>query len=464
MGGILARVWLAPAALTAGLGLWRIGRPGLWADELATWGAARMPPGQLLRMLTEADAANLAYYLLMSAWVRVAGESETALRLPSLAAMTAAAGLLAVLGRRLVSYRAGLAAGLVFALLPITSRYAQEARVYAIVILLAVAAALLLVRFKLILYGFVVAGLGWLHMVALLLIPAHAIVVTYRARSSHAVQRWAVAATAGVLAAGPLAWLSAQQRTQVSWIPPPTLRAVITLPDRVAGGAAVAGFLLALAILAISKRRVSVLAISWALVPPLILLLCAPVVNLFWWRYLLFTVPALALLAGFALARARTVPLVLGLLTLGAIGMYPSVSYRAPDGHEHDTRGAAAVIAAHSRPGDAIAYALNEPVVPWEARDLVARYVPGARQPRDAFALTPQRTAGNFLATECPPADLSGCLGGAPRLWIIRYESHPDPLAGIGTEKEALLRSQYTLEQLWTPRSFTVALYARKLA
>ena len=60
--------------------------------------------------------------------------------------MAVAAGFLAALGRRLVSTRAGLAAGLVFAVLPSVTWYAQNARSYALVTALATIASYLLVR------------------------------------------------------------------------------------------------------------------------------------------------------------------------------------------------------------------------------------------------------------------------------------------------------------------------------
>jgi mannosyltransferase len=60
--------------------------------------------------------------------------------------MAVASSGVSAIGRRLVSVRAGLAGGLLFAVLPEVSWYAQDARSYAIVTALAVAASYLLVR------------------------------------------------------------------------------------------------------------------------------------------------------------------------------------------------------------------------------------------------------------------------------------------------------------------------------
>src|ERR1700691_3078317 len=65
---------------------------------------------------------------------------------PSAAAMPCAAAVVVAIGRRLISPWAGLASGLVFAILPEVSLYGQDARPYAIVVALAALASYLLVR------------------------------------------------------------------------------------------------------------------------------------------------------------------------------------------------------------------------------------------------------------------------------------------------------------------------------
>ncbi|MCM0678632.1 glycosyltransferase family 39 protein, partial [Micromonospora phytophila] len=177
-------VWVAPALATLAVGLFGLGHAQPWRDELATWSAATRPVGDLIRLTGTVDAATGPYYLLLHGWVTIFGDSATALRLPSALAMATAAGLTAVLGRRLLGARAGLLAGLLLAVLPGTSRYAQEARPYALASSLAVLAALLLVRAldrptwpRWAGYAAAVAGLGLAHLLALTLLAAHAVVV-----------------------------------------------------------------------------------------------------------------------------------------------------------------------------------------------------------------------------------------------------------------------------------------------
>ncbi|WP_438361876.1 glycosyltransferase family 39 protein [Micromonospora sicca] len=177
-------VWLPPAALTLAVSLTEVSRAQLWRDELATWSAATRPVGDLVRLAGTIDAATGPYYLLMHGWIALFGDSTTALRLPSVLAMAATAGLTARLGERLVDARVGLLAGLLLAVLPGTSRYAQEARPYALATLLAVLATLLLVEAlrrpswaRWAGYAAAVAALGLTHLIALTLLAAHAVAV-----------------------------------------------------------------------------------------------------------------------------------------------------------------------------------------------------------------------------------------------------------------------------------------------
>jgi mannosyltransferase len=64
-----------------------------------------------------------------------------------------------------------------------------------------------------------------------------------------------------------------------------------------------------------------------------------------------------------------------------------------------------------------------------------------------------------LLAGECP--EVSRCLGDAPRLWVVRLDRLDDPLAGLGPEKETILRANYRVDRVWRPGELTVALLVR---
>ena len=176
--------WAAPVVVTAALGLFEIGGPQLWRDELATWSAASRTLPQLWAMLHTIDAVLGPYYFGLHLWMAVFGDSATAMRLPSLIAMTVAAGVVALIGRRLAGNVAGLASGLVFALVPSVSRYAQEARPYAFAMLFATLATLLFLRAmerpswsRWALYTLVLAAAGTANLIALCVVAGHLVIV-----------------------------------------------------------------------------------------------------------------------------------------------------------------------------------------------------------------------------------------------------------------------------------------------
>ena len=138
--------WAWPALLTLGFGFYQMGRPELWRDELASWSFASRPVSNLIASARQTGATQLAYYLLLHVWMAAFGDSADAMRSLSVLAMAGAAACVTLVGRRLAGARAGLVAGLVFALVPSVSRFAQEVRFYAFAVLVATLATLMLLR------------------------------------------------------------------------------------------------------------------------------------------------------------------------------------------------------------------------------------------------------------------------------------------------------------------------------
>ncbi|MGP3686815.1 glycosyltransferase family 39 protein [Streptomyces sp. IBSNAI002] len=144
--GARSGLWLWPAAVTLTVVVVGIDGPQLGTDELVTWDVGRRGTGRILALVQDVDAVHAAYYLLMHGWMAVFGDSHLALRLPSALAMSGAAACVALIGARLFGRRAGLCGGLLFALVPAVSRFGQEARGYALVVLAATPATYLLLR------------------------------------------------------------------------------------------------------------------------------------------------------------------------------------------------------------------------------------------------------------------------------------------------------------------------------
>lgn len=492
---VFERAWklaLPPSVMLA-VALWGIGTASFWRDEAATLSAARRSLPQLWRMLGHTDAPHGAYYLLMWVLVRVLGTTEFAARLPSALAMAAAAAGIAAIGRRLLSERAGLAAGLAFAAFPIASRYGQEARSYAVVAALAILASYLLIRGLeangrgmrwLAGYALVLSALGWTNLIGLLIVPAHAMTLALRspkisgsrpacvatADAEHAAvgltpdglmrhralarRAWAqhaagwLAATAtAVIMVAPLAVLTWRQLHVYRWLGLTTWGSVFSLAGHLTGSMSVSAAALVMSASGLvhpagPRARLASLCVPWLLVPPAMLLGLGATWPIYAFRYLVFCVPALALLAGAGLdalaakaiaarpgwqARGTVSGVTVaatGVILLGVLGLPAQLAYRASDGHTDDIRLADRIVAAKYRGGDAVIFYTD-----WW-RQLAAAYPYGLSRLQDiALGTTPVQDA-NLTGTPLPLPQIRRKLANVTRVWLVELEAkfHPDPL------------------------------------
>src|SRR2546423_394463 len=459
--------WLIPGLVMLGLGLLGVTRPSLWADELQTWGMATTPWPEMLAVLRWVGAIIGPYYAVEHAWVGLVGVSDLTLRLPSVIAMAAAAGLVGALGARLATHRVGLMAGLVFAVLPGTSRYAQEARTYAFTTFFAVLATYLLFASlrrpnfpRYLLYTIAVLLMGVLHPIALLLLVAHGWVVFAQYRRQ--TLPWLVTAFFAAAPALPLLRLAGKQKSQVAWIPHPTRHSLMVFPQDLVGVFAIGILLIVLAMFSLPLRRPTAMYTAWAVLPLLGLFAAGQVTPLFLPRYLMFTLPAWALLAGVALGRAHLAVAIAGVLAIAALAVPAQIAVRAPDGHGEATRQMALTIAGQSQPGDAVVYGMTDDGGSWVGRDSVNHYISADRRPRVVLMTVSSRTSGNLAAQEC--AEVARCLGDTPRIWVVRLGYRADPLRGLDGQKEPALRDGYELAQTWHFTGLTLALVTRRTA
>lgn len=116
----------------------------LWSDEDITLDRARMPVAAMLESLPVEQAP--LYYVLMRPWTILAGQSDYALRMPSALAGTLAIALAAFVGARLFGRLAGAAGALLVAAQLFAISYGQEARMYALLLALCLAAPAAVLR------------------------------------------------------------------------------------------------------------------------------------------------------------------------------------------------------------------------------------------------------------------------------------------------------------------------------
>ncbi|SCL18972.1 mannosyltransferase [Micromonospora nigra] len=462
-------IWLLPALLTLAVTLTGLDRAPLWRDELATWSAATRGVTGLVRLAGTIDAATGPYYLLMHGWIAAVGDSQATLRLPAALAMAGTAGLTAVLGERLAGPRTGLLGGLLFAVLPGTSRYGQEARPYALAALFAVLSTLLLVAAlhrggpaRWTGYAAAVTGLGLTHLVALTLLAAHALAVLAARRGPRSTAWWLLALLPAALVLTPLALVARGQRArQLAWVDPARLADLSALPGGVVQSGAAGGLLVGLAALGAARLgRRGLLPVACVALPVLAVFAAGLVVALWVPRYLVFVLPFACLLAGAALTTVRLPAALAVLLLAGALGLPDQAALRRthewPRSAGVDYRGAAAVVAAGAQPGDAVVY---EPRDSWLFLDLGLRYHLRGRTPRDALLAEDAARRGDLWAAECDrPAD---CLAGVDRVWLVLAGRRSDPLAAVPGAKGAALRADYTVVRVQQPDGLTVALLTR---
>ncbi|MBA3871506.1 MAG: glycosyltransferase family 39 protein [Anaerolineae bacterium] len=123
-------------------------RESLWNDEAWTAWAIRSPYVRDLLQRVEGDVHPPLYFLLLGGLDRFAGDSVLALRWPS--ALFSLIGLAATyaLGKRLFDRRTGIIALILLGTASFFVYYAREARMYSLLMALAVLATLLYVRWR----------------------------------------------------------------------------------------------------------------------------------------------------------------------------------------------------------------------------------------------------------------------------------------------------------------------------
>jgi uncharacterized membrane protein len=105
-----------------------------WLDEVTTVQRSSLPFWSMVQ--NSLAAHHLPSYFAITSVMGQYGLSETVLRLPSALFGGAACGVVALIGRRLGGWRAGLVAGLLLALSPLQVQYGQEARSYTFVMMM----------------------------------------------------------------------------------------------------------------------------------------------------------------------------------------------------------------------------------------------------------------------------------------------------------------------------------------
>jgi mannosyltransferase len=225
--GARRSVWLAVAALTvlgAVLRFYRLGHQGFWFDEGNTALLVHFPPGKMLGLIPQTESTPPLYYMAAWVWARIFGDNEAGLR-----SLSALAGVLVIpvayaTAAKLAGRRTGLIVAALTACSPLLIWYSQEARSYEVLVLLC---ALSLMAFAYArdepsppwLAAWVIASVLALttHYYAVVAIAPEAAWLLYERRRARSVQVAVALVTVCGLALIPLA-LSQNSTGHDSWI------------------------------------------------------------------------------------------------------------------------------------------------------------------------------------------------------------------------------------------------------
>ncbi|MEV4581085.1 glycosyltransferase family 39 protein [Nonomuraea jabiensis] len=416
------------------------GSATLNGDELATISAASRSLSGMWELARHIDGHFLPYYLFMHLWVK-AGTAELWLRLPSAVGIGVAAWFLVDLGRRLHSTRAGVIAAAVFAILPSVSYFGAFARSYAF------AAAAVAFSFwalhraversevrRWVVYGVAVALVCSTHLFAVLVLPAQLLLV----RRDRVVPMLAAMAV-GCVPAAVLGLVGFGERHAISWIPQRGPEVWLKFPKMAAGATGLGVMLFALALVgavllwraAAGEGRVwAFVLVGWLVLPPVLLLAVSQLVTpVYVDRYLFVTAPALALLAGLAVAalpRFQVVAAVVVVLLGCALSVQEHVTVREENGRFENIPWALRVIKAE--PDDAIVYGQSQLRTGFE-------YYADSLMPVDVLKTGEEPSPDGFGYPERP--DAAAALDGRDRVWVVWRGSKQSGLDGDAVPRVA---------------------------
>ncbi len=481
----------AAVSCLAGLGY----QPLSWDEAVTANAAARSLPA-LWRLVSHTDAPLATYYLAMHGWMLAltgldVRPTEGWLRLPSALAGIGAVALAALLATRWFGPRVGLLAGLLLAVHPLFVFYAHDARPYTLVTLCVLVCTLALGRalarptgWRLALYGGSCVLVVYVHLFAVFVLAAHALVVGWRGTARW---RFATVGAAVAVVAAPLLWLTLHQSGEIGWVPRPDLAGTASFLIRVAGAPTLLLAVALAALLAWSRwfpraghRRDNpagrepgpvpprFLLLGWALLPPAALLALSFAQPALVPRYALVAVPGVVIMVAAATARLDGRRALLAGAVTVLIGVGVTVVQQSQPYKYENFRAAADTVTDSAHAGDGLIF------LPASFRVGYDEYLrPDGHDPTPALATdvavrSPLRWAHDDVigGQECAPAQLAGRIDPHERIFLVgstlsaAIRQRHTPAEQV---KEQILSRGY--QQVWSSRygDVAVTLFVRKV-
>jgi mannosyltransferase len=479
-----------------------------WFDECFSVEVARIGWRNLLHLLWWREANMSLYYLFLRVWLHL-GQSPFFVR--SLSAVLSAAALPAIywVAKQLFDRRVALIATALLAVNAYSVRFAQEARSYALFMLLATLSSGFLVAWlrevspdlrsqsatsssqaRLRWYTLTSVLAVYAHLYAILLIVGHWIAVSRIPRPegnqaclANIRRAWKII---GLAVLPLLIFVAKTGAGPIRWIQRPGVHNLFEFFEHLAGGnwalALVYAAVLVAALIPAGKHlwkrdpswqvwRCQFLLV-WLLFPVVSTVLLSFARPVFLARYMIFCLPALLILVAAGLARLHRwllPPALVIILLLGLQGI--AFVYGHDFDNERDASEAAAnFILDHTQPGDAIIFHIAETRVPYEFfRSLRA----GTNTASPEFSsslgpeiLFPHHGAGldyRDFTGKPSPEFVRTAVQDHPRVWLMLMNNgppeRPDPTTVMLTQ---ILPESLPNVECWQFPKVEIRLYSRR--
>jgi mannosyltransferase len=439
-----------------------LGRPSFSLDESLSATLAYSPWPTFSHSVLHREANMSLYYLLLRVWDAVAstlvgsgGSREAVVRSLSVVSSVGALAIVMVVTRRLFDRRTALICGVLLAVDPLVVLFAQDARGYALSLLLVCASSALFVRGirapsgwgLWVGYALVSALAAYANFWAALVPLAHAASLSFLPRRS-APWRYLVPTGVGLgILLVPLALLiHATDSSGVNWAAGSSAGKLFTtaradVPHGVIDLAVLLVVVVVVAAVAVVTRHSRtrgvadwltghwpvVFVVCWLVVPvAVVVLLSLAYKPLLVVRYLVICLPPFVMLVSYGLARLdrRGTLAVLGaLVVVSGVGLGALFAHGSPQ----DWRGAVASVAHRSQPGDGLVIFAPYTRIPFQW------YVP--ENPAAATNLHPLYPAGALGANAMRydtsigirSSSIEQAVAGYHRVWVVLCQQQLNP-------------------------------------
>ncbi len=272
---------------------------------------------------------------------------------------------------------------------------------------------------------------------------------------------WIIAVLAAVIVVSPVAVAGYSQLHQIHWIQPPSWKDALTTA-RLLGRTSLVLATVVVVAAAVAYRlargrplggcwpgRLVALCLPWLVLPPAILLIASLAHPVYTFRYIVFCIPAAALLIGPALVALGRYAGPAALIALLVIGLPSQVFQRSADGHGINIRRLDRIVDRHREPGDSLLNVSSRSGADKGTGEhtLEAAYPYGLARLRDISTGQSPAQSGTLGGTYAPTQVIRARAAAARRIWVVEWTS-PRPvvlLDGLGFR----VARRWDIQGLW---------------